>query len=161
MRQFYRNCHDWATAHTAVTGTGAFASLWVPTPNDVILKALTFVVAVATTFDLVFAFSDKANLHDALCRRFTDLSAKIVELPPTSPNLTLARVERLKIEADEPTEHRLVELWSFNDECRANGQEGYMLPLTPLQRSAVAYVVGMFGEAGIDKRKLKLSKKIT
>ncbi|HEY1751775.1 MAG TPA: hypothetical protein VGG29_10955, partial [Caulobacteraceae bacterium] len=146
MREFYRRCHDWTLALTAISGSAAFVSLIGDNPSTVIAKALTFVVAVATTLDLVFDFSRKADKHDVLCRRFTELAAKIVEWDATEANRRQASAERVRIESDEPTERRLVEIWAHNDECRARGHGAdEMVPLTVLQRSPLAYLVRIWG----------------
>jgi hypothetical protein len=96
---------------------------------------LTGVVALASTLDVVFGFGKKENQHDQLCRRFTELAAMIAELTPTPENLRWARAERLRIEADEPTERRLVDLQAENEECRARGvDEEDHYPFTSFQR---------------------------
>jgi len=141
MREFYRWCHDLSLALAAVAGSAAFFALWPANANVWLLRGLTFVVTVATSCDLVFNFSKKADLHDALCRRFTELAAKMAEWPATAANIDAARAERIRIEADEPTERRLIDLRAHNDELSARGiPPNRLLPLGFWQGSVLAYV---------------------
>ena len=117
-----------------------------------IAKYLTAVVAAAAALDSVFRFNRKARTHETLCRRFTDLSSKIAGWEPTPANLRKARVERLRIERDEPPVRRLVDLQAYNEELRALGKpETVLVPLTWWQRT-VGYVFTP-GMAKIEKWK--------
>jgi hypothetical protein len=133
MRAFYQSCHDYTTAATAISGTSGFIAVLA---NSSHLAAwLTAIVAIASTLDLVFGFDKKAAVHDVLCRRFTELASQIVEWNATPENLTKARERRLKIEADEPTERRIIDLIAQNEECRARGVElEKLLRISRLQR---------------------------
>lgn len=133
MAACYRTCHRVVVASSALTGTSAFVALLSNNPG--IAKSLTGVVAVAATFDLVFAFSEQANKQDDMRRRFTELAAKIAEMPPTQENLASVRAERLRIEADDSEEMRLIDLKAQNDECRARGvHPDDLVPLSKWQR---------------------------
>ncbi|MGH7783454.1 MAG: hypothetical protein ACREO5_06415 [Candidatus Binatia bacterium] len=134
MRAFYNACHNYSEAATAITGSAAFISLF-GSGFDWITKFLTGVVAAASTANLVFQFPAKAELHDDLCRRFTDLAARIELWPATPENCAKARADRLQIEKDEPTERRLVDLLAFNEEARSRGiSADRLVPLSRLQR---------------------------
>lgn len=134
MRAFYEWCYYLTRAATALTGT---ASFFVVLANDLgIAKYLTGVVAVSAALDSVFRFNRKARVHDLLCRRFTDLSAKIAVWEPKPAALRKARAVRLLIERDEPPVRRLIDLQSHNEECRALGKaEGLLIPLSLGQRT--------------------------
>ena len=119
MRAFYRTCYNLTVAATAVTGSAAFVSLLGSA--TMLAKWLTGVVAIASTLELVFRLSKKADLHDDLCRRFTKLAADMEKMEPTNENLQNARAQRLLIERDEPTERRLIDLVAQNEESRARG----------------------------------------
>lgn len=119
MASFYRSCHHFVVASSALTGTSAFVALLSDQPS--IAQWLTGVVACAATLDLVFAFSERADKQEHLRRSFTELAARIVEWEPTPENLARARAERLRIEAEDSNERRLVDLQADNEEARARG----------------------------------------
>ncbi|SIO61501.1 hypothetical protein SAMN05443247_08846 [Bradyrhizobium erythrophlei] len=133
MQAFYEWCYNLTRAATTLTGT---ASFFVLLANGLgVAKYLTAVVALASSLDAVFRFNRKARIHEALARRFTDLSAKIATWAPVSQNLSRAKVERLKIERDEPPVRRIIDLQAHNEECRAQGTpETDLIPLSGWQR---------------------------
>lgn len=149
MREFFRTSHNWSVALSVLSGSAAFVSLIPSEPNLWIPRILAFVVAVAAAIDLVFDLSKRADAHDALCRQFTELAARIAEWEATPDRLKQACAERIRIEAGEPTERRLIDLWAHNDELRARGVR--LLPLTRLQYSPLAYVF-TFGIHGLQRR---------
>ncbi len=104
MRAFYQGCHDYTTAATAISGTSGFVAVLSNAPK--LAAWLTAVVALASTLDLVFGFDKKAVVHDALCRRFTELAAKIEAMSATEDNLIKAKEQRLAIEVTIPRQSR-------------------------------------------------------
>ncbi len=133
LRAFYQGLHNAALGANAVTASGAFVAVLAEMPT--LAAWLTGVVAVATSFDVLFGFDARARLHDDLCRRFTELAACIVEWPPTPANLARAAAQRIRIEKDEPTEKRLIDLLAQNEEARCRGvREEDLLPISKLQR---------------------------
>jgi hypothetical protein len=119
MRAFYQTFHDYTTAATAISGASGFVA--IVADAAVIAKVLTAIVAIASSLDLVFGFDKKAALHDGLCRRFTDLAARLEEWDQTIENLRRAKEARLEIEKDEPSEKRLIDLIAQNEESRSRG----------------------------------------
>jgi hypothetical protein len=82
---------------------------------------------------LSLPIQQEGSQHEALARRFTELSSKIASWDPCPQNLKKARAERLRIEKDKPPVRRLIDLQAQNEECRARD-----LPcedLIPLSRS--------------------------
>jgi len=77
MQAFYDGCYNLTRVATALTGTASFFSLISGGAGTYIAKWLTGVVAAAATLDQVFRFNRKARTHEALARRFTDLSSKM------------------------------------------------------------------------------------
>lgn len=133
MARFYRGCHHFGVASSALTGTSAFVALVSDAPG--IAQWLTGIVAFAATLDLVFAFSERADKQEHLRRKFTELAACIVEWKPTPENLARARAERLRIEAEDSSERRLVDLQAENEEARARGMPPEdLVPLSRAQR---------------------------
>jgi hypothetical protein len=153
MRDFYRRCADAVTSVSAISGTSAFVALFLQDRSSVAAKWFTATIAVASILNLVFGFSKKADLHDKLCRQFTQLAAAMTLWPANKGNLAKARAERLTIEVDEPTVRRVIDLRAHNDEIRARG----VLPdrLVPLgwlqQRTWLGYFLD-FGLAGVEAR---------
>jgi hypothetical protein len=148
MRAFYRNLYDLTVAATALTGSAAFVSLIGD--SSWLAKWLTGIVAIASTLELVFGLSKKADIHDSLCRRFTELAADIERKEATEENLQEVRARRLMIERDEPTERRLIDLLAQNEECRSRGvSPDDLVPITMPQR--VLGYVWTFGMSRIDK----------
>jgi hypothetical protein len=89
-------------------------------------------------------------MHEALARRFTDLSSKIAGWEPVPQNLKKARSERLRIEKDEPPVKRLIDLQAQNEEVRARGiSDDHCVPLSRFQR-AFGYV-WTFGMPRLEK----------
>jgi hypothetical protein len=110
-------CYNLTRAATALTGTTSFFVLLAK--GTEIATYLTGVVAAAASLDSIFRFNRKARNHEALTRRFTDLSSKIAGWEPIPANLKKARSERLRIEKDEPPVRRLIDLQSQNEEARS------------------------------------------
>jgi hypothetical protein len=157
MRDFYRRCADGVTSVSAISGTSAFVALFLEDRQSVAAKWLIAAIAVASILNLVFAFSKKADLHDKLCRQFTTLAADITLWTATKANLTKAQAERLKIEVDEPTVRRVIDLRATNDEWRSRGVE-MLLPLGFLQQRTWLGYFCDFGLLGVEKRWLKLKR---
>ncbi|MBB4259962.1 hypothetical protein [Bradyrhizobium sp. CIR3A] len=133
MQAHYDRCYNLIRVATALTGTSGFFSLVAGGTETA--KVLTGIVAAAATFDQVFRFNRKARSHEALARRFTDLSSKIAGWEPTPANLKKARAERIRIERDEPPVKRLIDLLAQNEEVRARGiSDEYCVPLSKWQR---------------------------
>ncbi|WP_445219829.1 hypothetical protein ACKWRH_06710 [Bradyrhizobium sp. Pa8] len=134
MQSFYDWCYNLTRAATALTGTASFFVLLAQ--GTEIAKYLTAIVATAAALDSVFRFNRKARAHEALTRRFTDLSSKIAGWEPNPNNLKKARTERLRIEKDEPPVRRLVDLQAQNEEARSRDVPSeHMVPLTWSQRT--------------------------
>ena len=152
MREFYQRLSDWTLAVQALTGAAAFVALLPTQANSILPKILTAIVAIAATLDLVFRFSHKARIHDDLCGKFTQLAAQIAEMVPNTKNLQIACASRIRIEASEPTERRLIDLRAHNDELSARGVlPENIIPLDYWQMSWIAYLF-TFGEADLRRR---------
>jgi hypothetical protein len=143
MHSFYDWCYNLTRAATALTGTASFFVLLAQ--GTQIAKYLTAIVASAAALDSVFRFNRKARTHEALTRRFTDLSARIAGWDPTPANLKKARAERIRIEKDEPPVRRLVDIQAQNEEARSRDiPSERMVPLSWAQRTfGYAFTFGM------------------
>jgi hypothetical protein len=98
-------------------------------------------------------WSKMADQHDELNRRFSELAAKMHEWPATEENRQRACAERIRIEADEPTERRLIDLRAQNDEMRASGVSiSDLIPLSWWQMNAPWAYIFTFGMYALQKR---------
>jgi hypothetical protein len=120
LRDFYQGAYNWTVAGNAITGSAAFVAILASNPFY-LGTILSGVFAVASSLEAIFKYETKARAHHDLSVRFTKLAAEIEELQETPDNLARVRAERLRIEADEPAEKRLVEIMASNDELRARG----------------------------------------
>lgn len=134
MRGFYLLCHDAVCAVGAVAGTGVWVVLSSTSQVTVMAQALAAIVAIASILNLVFRFWRKAEMHGEFAGQYTELAAKLEVWPADERHLHWARVRRLKIEKDEPSERRLVNLVSYNEEARLRGARNEdLVPLSSLQ----------------------------
>jgi hypothetical protein len=139
MRAHYERLSNLILAANAILGTGAFVSLFGP--NGAIPKVLIGIVAAGSALDRVLGFAHKAKVYDGLCRRFTELAAGLEQWDATPANLKKATSKRYKIEEDEPTVRRLVDLDARNEELRARGYSAdEMVPLSSLQKNLGCFV---------------------
>jgi hypothetical protein len=153
MRDYYRRCADTVTSISAISGTSAFVALFLTDRNSTAAKWLIGLIAVASILNLVFGFSKKADLHDKLCRQFTGLAADMAEWTATKVNLQRARAGRLRLEVEEPTVRRVIDLRAHNDELRSRGVPiERLVPLDFLQRKTWLGYFLEFGLSGVDKR---------
>lgn len=149
MRDFYRRIADFITAITAISGTSAFVAIFLVNRAAWPAQVLTFVIAAASTLNLVYGFGKKADLHDKLTREFTKLAGEIELWPPDAQHLAKARSRRVNIEVDEPHVRRLIDLRAQNDEWRARGiPYERFAPLTDRQKS---WWLAYFMDWGLDK----------
>jgi hypothetical protein len=119
LRDFYQAAYNYTTAANAFGASGAFVAILGSL--DVLAGFLAGAVALASLFESIFKYENKARAHHELCGRFTKLAAEIELMPATPENLAKVRAQRLEIECAEPSEKRLVEMMAFNDEARSRG----------------------------------------
>ena len=108
LRDFYQAAYNYTTAANAFAASGAFIAILGSL--TVIAGTLSAIVALASFFDNIFKYENKARAHHDLCSRFTRLAAEMEQMAETPDNLAAVRAKRLLIEADEPSDKRLVEL---------------------------------------------------
>ena len=152
MREFYRRWHNFFVTVSIIAGSTAFVAMLPKDPNLWVTRALTLAVSLASVIDLVFDLQRKGDLHDQLCRRFSELSARMILWPATVENEAKACAERALIEADEPSVVRLIDLRAHNEELQAQGVPyNQLLPLDRAQESFLGYYV-TFGLHDLRKR---------
>lgn len=150
LRDFYQSAYNYTVGFNAFAASGAFVAVigWQP----LIAVPLSGIVALASLFESIFKYENRARRHTELCVRFTRLAAEIETLPATPENLAYVKSQRLLIEAEEPDEKRLVELMASNEEARSRGvPESRLQPLTWWQ-CKLGYVF-TFGIRRLEKRK--------
>lgn len=119
LRDFYQAVYNYTTAANAFAASGAFIAILGSL--TIIAGTLSAIVALASFFDNIFKYENKARTHHDLCYRFTRLAAEIETMSETPEHLAEVRAKRLLIEADEPSEKRLVEIMASNEEARSRG----------------------------------------
>jgi hypothetical protein len=143
-------------AANAFGASGAFVA--VIGSQSVVAAIQTGAVALASLFESIFKYENRARAHHDLCVRFTRLAEEIERLPATPENLALVRAKRLEIEADEPSEKRLVERMASIEEARARGvSEENLEKLTRAQRN-FGYIT-TFGLHRLEKQKAEREKR--
>ena len=133
MCSFFQRLSDFVLALNAILGAGAFIAL-LGNKDGFIVKVLIGIVALGSALDNVLGFAKKANLHADLCRKFTELAAKMAMWDANEENHKKAISERIKIEKDEPPVHRLIDLDARNEEMRSRGYSAEdLVPLSWMQ----------------------------
>lgn len=141
-RAFYEAWHRVTVAVAMVTSSAAFATLASSSGTvPAIGMWLALLVAVLTAVDWVVGYSEKAKLHDQLYRQFTDLAADIVgTLHPTPQILAQWQSRNLLIEADEPSQLRVLTRICHNEEAQAQGDYDLIYPVTRWQYRMRHYI---------------------
>ena len=101
-----------------------------------ILAMLTGTVMLAGS--LAYGVRDKSSQHEDLRRRFIKLEQEIRAKNPTDETATWAEIERLAIEADEPSASMTtVVAICHNEESKAQGgfDEEDFIKVTPMQKA--------------------------
>jgi len=120
-KRFFDNWHYLNVAVTALSGSGAFASL-MSGGTETIAKVLTGITAIASSLDLAVGFSKRGKQYDNLQKRFSDLLIKIIQSEKTKESLVQLEAERLQIEKDEPPTLIALDIFCHNEECRAQNK---------------------------------------
>mgnify|MGYP001810027995 CR=1 FL=1 len=122
-----------------IGGSAAFARLGSP---DVTAYAAGL-VAVSSTFSLVFGLSERARRHSDLARQFIMLEADITakgEREFTEPDINRWDAKVREIEAAEPPAHRALVITCQNELAIAHNQGESVHPLGWWQRSLRHFV---------------------
>ncbi len=148
LRDHYRSLHDGISVLTVFGASSAFFALLGNLTE--IATGLTAIIGLGSLIDLLLGFGKKSELHNDLCRRFTNLAANIESWDATPENLTKARSARVRIECDEPSIKRLVDLMADNDEAKSRGVGSeFLVPLSWWQRKFGCFFT--FGMSRLDK----------
>lgn len=83
--------------------------------------ALSVVAALLSVWDMVVGYSSKAGLHRDLKLRFSNLEISILEGDDSATTWQAHKVERLKIEQNEPPVFRGLDTLCHNELLRAEG----------------------------------------
>lgn len=118
-KRFFENMHNIINSLIVISGSAAFFAIW--NPESDVAKWLIGMVTLCTALDLVFDLAKKATLHDDLKRRFALLLKDISLAVKNENELKRLEVERILIEADEPTPLRVLDMMCHNEEAFAQG----------------------------------------
>ena len=121
------------TAIAIISSSSAIASISHPW----VMAFFSLVIAITSTFSLVFGFSDKAKKHADLAKRYKLLLADIYiqhidEL--TQPLINSWQEAFYRIEAEEPPSLGALVIICQNELAAASGHDDYIVPLTKSQK---------------------------
>lgn len=150
-RAFFSLMHRVTIGAAMVVSSAAFAALSLGESLPWVARWIALGVAALTAFDWVIGYSEMARLHDQLYRRFSKLAAEIVAVvDPSIEQVRKWRREELLIEADEPSQLRVLTRVCHNEEAQAQGyEEEYIHPVGFFQRLFMHF----FSVPGIDRRR--------
>lgn len=133
-RGFYELIHRWISIGVILAGSAAIATDWP--------KSAGVLSVILGTLDFVFGYSHRARDHEALYRRFTDLSIKARSSSLDDSAITELENERDRIEADEPPIYWLLEADCDNETTIAWGldQKNGLVHLTNWQRGTMHFL---------------------
>lgn len=148
MWAFYQRLSDFVLGINAILGAGAFIAL-LGGKDGLVAQILIGIVALGSALDNVLGFAKKSKQHADLCRKFTELAARMALWDATDENYKKAASERIMIEKDEQPVHRLIDIAARNEEMLSRGYSAeQMAPLTWMQ-STFGYVF-TFGMKRLD-----------
>lgn len=117
-RKFWDTCNRANRILGALSGSAVIIGLTAKIPSVTAISAV--IVAVFSTLDLVFDFSERARNSDDLYRQWSLFAQEIsVEQPTTRSRLAELRQRRLKIEMEEAPSLDLLERRCCYDEAKA------------------------------------------
>jgi len=112
-RSFFEELSNTKTILSTFSGLSIFVVLLKS--YDSAAQLIAGFLAFINCIDLVVCFSRRANVYDALQRRFSDLLGKIIQEPHTQANYQMWCAERLTIEKDEPAKYKALEQVCYNE----------------------------------------------
>ncbi len=122
-RGFYEAWHTLSSGLSVLLATSVVLSL-LKQAGELTVATPAVIVAIVSTFDLIVGTTRKAQTHADLGRRFAELEKAMNSEPNPSPEQVADwRNSRLDIEADEPSQLRVVSVLSHNELCRAIGRD--------------------------------------
>ena len=134
LRDFYHTVHSLMKVSIAFAASGAFLAILGSLPKTGAL--LAGFVAIASFLDMFLDAGNKAAIHGQNAAEFSKLAADLEQWEANPENLSKARARRIRIEAHEPHEKRLVDLMADNEEARSRGcLEAQLMPLSRMQRT--------------------------
>jgi hypothetical protein len=124
-KSFFETLNHGSIILSAVAGNSAFAALFGG--YILLTKFFIFIAALSAIISATINFSKKAELHESLKHRFSDLLIKIISKPNCSnEDLVNWEIERLLIEQDEPPSLKALIVICYNEECVGQGRNEYV-----------------------------------
>ena len=126
---FYTGMHHLTGVLTVLLAGSVLFDVARPGNNPSWLIILALLAAVLSAIDVVVGYAAKSGLHRDLKRDFNALEARIVL--ETDGDWDQYRVERLRIEQNEPPIYQALDLLCHNEVLRSDGAEGkYYVTMT-------------------------------
>ena len=97
------------------------------------MTLLAVMAALLAAWDIVIGYTGRANLHLELKRRFIKLEMAILSGGDDAETWNKHRIDRLRIEQDEPPIFRALDSLCYNEVAKAEGST-HFVPVTRAQR---------------------------
>lgn len=120
-RAFFERLHQLTGGLTVMLAGSVLFDLARPGDNPKWLLALATVAAALSTWDMIVGYAAKAGTHRELKTRFGALEMAVLTGDATPDAWLKHRLERLRIEQDEPPIFRVLDLLCHNELLRADG----------------------------------------
>lgn len=139
-RAFFGLMHQVTSGLTILLAGSVLFDIARPGDNPWWMLAVAAVAAIISAFDMVVGYASKAGLHGELKARFGDLEMAILKGDNSDPTWEAHRIERLRIEQDEPPIYRALDMLCHNELMRADGYNEsehakHYAKLTPFQQA--------------------------
>jgi len=120
-RAFFERMHQLTGALTVLLAGSVLFDIARPGDSPAWLLALAAIAAILSAFDMIVGYAAKAGLHRDLKHCFGHLEMAIVSGSADDATWQAHRMERLRIEQDEPPIYRALDLLCHNELLRADG----------------------------------------
>lgn len=136
-RAFFERMHQVTGGLTVLLAGSVLFDLARPGETPWWMSALAVAAALLSAWDMVVGYASKAGLHRDLKGRFVALEMAILAGNDQSEAWASHKIERLRIEKDEPPIYRALDLLCYNELLRAEGHKqdgGHFADVGKLQR---------------------------
>lgn len=120
-RAFFERMHQLTGSLTVLLAGSVLFDIARPGESPWWLLFIAAVAAILSAWDMVVGYASKAELHRSLKIRFGDLEIAILEGDDTDATWKAHRLQRLRIEQDEPPIYRALDMLCHNELLQADG----------------------------------------
>jgi hypothetical protein len=102
-------------------------------PSNTFINIISVIAAIFAAGDVLIGFSNKAEKHQGLKRKFNALEQKMVEGDNKRQTWLKHASERIQIERDETSIYRALDVLCHNETSKAFGLDDEVVKLVPFQ----------------------------